>query len=118
MIQAEAYLEQLGTGLEATTDEGAAKTWGTSIQGITSDTKLRWSLPDPMSCRSGRLLNRPTAGCPCRLVDSEGNIHALGEFEFAATGGWQAWSTARFDVDLPVQGIGLLQLSVLDARSI
>jgi hypothetical protein len=115
VIQAEAYLEQLGTGLEATTDVGGGQNVGYLDAGdyLGYHVEVESAGPHVVTFRTA---SESTDGrLSMQLVDSEGNIHALGEFEFAATGGWQVWSTAEFDVDLPVQGVGLLQLSVLDA---
>ena len=115
VIQAEAYLEQLGTGLEATTDEGGGQNVGYLDAGdyLGYQVEVESAGPHVVSFRTA---SESTDGrVSMQLVDSEANIHALGEFEFAATGGWQVWGTAEFDVDLPVQGVGLLQLSVLDA---
>ena len=115
VIQAEAYLEQLGTGLEATTDEGGGQNVGYLDPGdyLGYQVEIESAGPHVMSFRTAS--ESADGRVSMQLVDGEGGIHALGEFEFAATGGWQAWSTAEFDVDLPFQGIGLLQLSVLDA---
>jgi len=115
VIQAEAYLEQLGTGLEATTDEGGGQNVGYLDPGdyLGYQVEVESAGPHVVSFRTA---SESTDGrVSMQLVDNEANIHALGEFEFAATGGWQVWGTAEFDVDLPVQGVGLLQLSVLDA---
>ena len=115
VIQAEAYLEQLGTGLEATTDAGGGQNVGYLDPGdyLGYQVEIESAGPHVVSFRTA---SESTGGqVAMQLVDDEGGIHALGEFEFAPTGGWQAWSTAEFDVDLPIQGVALLQLSVLDA---
>ena len=115
VIQAEAYLEQLGTGLEATTDEGGGQNVGYLDPGdyLGYQVEIESAGPHVMSFRTAS--ESADGRVAMQLVDGEGDIHSLGEFEFAATGGWQTWSTAEFDLDLPLQGIGLLQLSVLDA---
>lgn len=115
VIQAEAYLEQLGVGFEATADEGGGQNAGYLDPGdyLGYQVEIETAGPHLVSFRTAS--ESSDGRVSMQLVDSEGTTHVLGEFEFYATGGWQAWSTAEFDVDLPAQGVGLLQISILDA---
>lgn len=115
VIEAESYIEQLGTSLESTSDEGGGQNVGYLDPGdyllydvaIAEQGDHRVSFRTASETVDGKL--------SLELMEPSGVTHSLGEFDFASTGGWQTWATSEFDVAIPIEGAAVLRVSILEA---
>ena len=112
-IEAEAFSQQTGVELEATSDNGGGQNVGFLDEGdvMEYEVNVRYSGDYEVNIRTA---SESAGSLSMELVGENGQVTGLGMFSLPATGGWQTWATSSKDVVLDV-GIYKLRVTVESA---
>ena len=112
-IEAEEFSQQTGVELEATSDNGGGQNVGFLDAGDVMEYKVnvRYSGDYDVNIRTA---SEESGALSMELVGEDGQVTGLGNFQLAATGGWQTWSTSTREVNIDA-GIYTLRVIVQEA---
>ncbi|MBL6645840.1 MAG: cellulase family glycosylhydrolase [Flavobacteriales bacterium] len=112
-IEAEAFSQQTGVELEATSDNGGGQNVGFLDEGdvMEYEVNVRYSGDYEVNIRTA---SESAGSLSMELVGENGQVTGLGMFSLPATGGWQTWATSSKDVVLDA-GIYKLRVTVESA---
>lgn len=110
-IEAEDYIFQSGVQLENTTDVGGGQNIGYLDPGDYLDYNVQVAYNGTYQI-DYRTASQQNGALDFQILDSAGNVAStVHSPTFAATGGWQSWTTNSFNIQLP-EGFYQIRLSI------